>query len=94
MYQSVCKFSEFGWDILSGNSVLHPLERSGAIERLEQLELWNAWNRLFSKYGCNAWELVTAAVALLEQFPLRSPDALHVACASEWSIDLFVCADE
>jgi uncharacterized protein len=33
-------------------------------------------------------------VALLEQFPLRSADALHVACASALSTDLFVSADD
>jgi predicted nucleic acid-binding protein len=38
-------------------------------------------------------EVVARAVALLEHFPLRSADALHVACAAEWSTDLFVSAD-
>lgn len=36
-------------------------------------------------------EVIAQAVALLERFPLRSADALHIACASEWSIDLFIC---
>src|SRR5919108_4478421 len=35
-------------------------------------------------------EVVAQAVALLEQFPLRSAAVLHVACAAEWSTDLFV----
>jgi predicted nucleic acid-binding protein len=39
-------------------------------------------------------EVVAQAVALLERFPLRSADALHVACAAEWSTDLFVSADD
>ena len=39
-------------------------------------------------------EVIAQAVALLERFPLRSADALHVACASEWSTDLFVSADD
>jgi uncharacterized protein len=39
-------------------------------------------------------EVIAQAVALLEQFPLRSADALHVACAAEWSTDLFVSADD
>lgn len=39
-------------------------------------------------------EVVARALALLEQFPLRSADALHIACASEWSTDLFVSADD
>src|SRR5262245_65568880 len=39
-------------------------------------------------------EVIAQPVALLEQFPLRSADALHVASASEWSTDLFVSADD
>jgi len=39
-------------------------------------------------------EVTARAVALLERFPLRSADALHVACASEWSTDVFVSADD
>ena len=39
-------------------------------------------------------QVIAQAVTLLEQFPLRSADALHVACASEWSTDLFVSADD
>jgi uncharacterized protein len=39
-------------------------------------------------------EVIAQGVALLEQFPLRSTDALHIACASEWSTDLFVSADD
>ena len=38
-------------------------------------------------------EVIAQAVALLEQFSLRGADALHVACASEWSTDLFVSAE-
>jgi predicted nucleic acid-binding protein len=39
-------------------------------------------------------EVIAQGVALLEQFPVRSADALHIACASEWSTDLFVSADD
>jgi uncharacterized protein len=39
-------------------------------------------------------EVIARGVALLEQFPLRSADALHIACAAEWSTDLFVSADD
>lgn len=38
--------------------------------------------------------VVARAVDLLERWPLRSSDSLHVACAAEWSCDLFVTADE
>ncbi|MGA3324014.1 MAG: type II toxin-antitoxin system VapC family toxin [Terriglobia bacterium] len=39
-------------------------------------------------------QVVARAVRLLEHWPLRSSDALHVACAAEWAADLFVSADE
>ena len=39
-------------------------------------------------------EVIAQGVALLEQFPLRSADALRIACAAEWATDLFVSADE
>lgn len=39
-------------------------------------------------------EVIARAVAMLEQFPLRSADAIHIASAAEWSTDLFVSADE
>ena len=39
-------------------------------------------------------QVVARAVALLERWPLRSSDALHVASAAEWSAELFVSADE
>ena len=39
-------------------------------------------------------EVIAHGVALLEQFSLRSADALHIACASEWATDLFVSADD
>ena|SRR5947208_1034694 len=37
--------------------------------------------------------VVGRAVRLLERWPLRSSDALHIAAAAEWACDLFVSAD-
>jgi predicted nucleic acid-binding protein len=39
-------------------------------------------------------QVVARAVSLFERSPLRSSDALHVACAAEWQADLFVSADK
>jgi len=39
-------------------------------------------------------QVIARAVKLLERWPLRSSDSLHVACAAEWSAALFVSADE
>jgi len=38
--------------------------------------------------------VVARAIQLLEGWPLRSSDALHVACAAEWGAELFASADE
>ena len=38
-------------------------------------------------------QVVARAVELLERWPLRSSDSLHVACATEWAAQLFVSAD-
>ena len=37
--------------------------------------------------------VLLTAIGLLEEHPLRTLDALHVACALEWRADLFVSAD-
>lgn len=39
-------------------------------------------------------DVVARAVELLERWPVRSSDSLHVASAAEWSAELFVSADE
>lgn len=39
-------------------------------------------------------QVVARAVELLERWPMRSSDSLHVASAAEWSAELFVSADE
>lgn len=37
--------------------------------------------------------VVLKAIDLIERFPLRTMDALHVACALDWQADLFVSSD-
>ncbi len=37
--------------------------------------------------------VVDKAIELLEKYPLRTLDALQVACAIEWQTDLFISAD-
>jgi uncharacterized protein len=39
-------------------------------------------------------QVIARAVELLERWPLRSSDSLHIASAAEWSADLLVSADE
>lgn len=39
-------------------------------------------------------DVIRIAISAIQRWPLRSADALHVACAAAWSADLFVTADE
>ena len=39
-------------------------------------------------------EILLGTLALLEKSTLRAMDAIHIACAIEWSADLFVSSDE
>ncbi|MCG2659947.1 MAG: type II toxin-antitoxin system VapC family toxin [Kiritimatiellae bacterium] len=39
-------------------------------------------------------EVVTQAIMMLEVLPLRTMDALHLACAYVWGAELFVSADK
>jgi predicted nucleic acid-binding protein len=39
-------------------------------------------------------QVIGRAVDILEGWPLRSSDSLHIASAAEWSAQLFVSADE
>lgn len=38
--------------------------------------------------------VIATSTSLLEAFPLRAMDALHVACALAWEAELFVSADQ
>jgi predicted nucleic acid-binding protein len=39
-------------------------------------------------------QIAARAVELLERWPLRSSDSIHIASAAEWGAELFVSADE
>jgi predicted nucleic acid-binding protein len=39
-------------------------------------------------------QVIARAIDILEKWPLRSSDSLHIASAAEWSAQLFVSADE
>lgn len=38
--------------------------------------------------------VIGSAIRILETFPIRAMDALHVACAFEWGAELFASSDE
>jgi uncharacterized protein len=39
-------------------------------------------------------QVISRSIDILEKWPLRSSDSLHIAAAAEWSTQLFVSADE
>ncbi len=77
-------------------SALCRLRREGKLSRQEYLKAKQALlEDIEDSSVVNVTDRVLArAVGLLERWPLRSSDSLHVAAAAEWSAELFVSADE
>src|SRR5262249_31698204 len=76
-------------------SVLCRRRREGGLSRSQYLKAKQA---LFMDIGDASVvnltdQVILRSVGLLERWPLRSSDSLHIACASEWQADLFVSAD-
>jgi len=57
--------------------------KQALFEDIEESSVVNVTDRVLSR-----------AVELLERWPLRSSDSLHIASAAEWSAELFISADE
>lgn len=87
-----------------GVSALCPLEIVSALcrrrreRRLNRRQYERAKSALFADIAdasvINVTDAVIArAVQILERWPVRSSDSVHVASAASWSADLFVSAD-
>jgi predicted nucleic acid-binding protein len=76
-------------------SALCRLRRQGSISGPQYRDAKKALFRDIEDMSvCNITiPVVLRAVDLLEKHPLRTLDALHVACALEWRADLFVSSD-
>ena len=90
--------SSLGISVLCLSEIVSALSRRRRERKLSQQQYLKAKQALLEDIEdasvVNITEHVMArAVGLLEQWPLRSSDALHVASAAEWSADLFVSAD-
>jgi len=91
--------SALGISVISVPEIISALCRRRRERRLSTQQYRDAKVALFSDIedasvvGISE-EVITRTVELLEHFPLRSADALHIACAVEWSAELFVSADE
>jgi predicted nucleic acid-binding protein len=90
--------SSLGVSVICVSEVVSALCRRRREGRLSRQQYLGAKQALFEDVDdasvINLTERVIArAVELLGRWPLRSADALHVACAAEWGADLFVSAD-
>jgi predicted nucleic acid-binding protein len=85
-------------------SLIAPPEIISALNRLRRhnlisaLQYGRAKKALFKDIEdmsiCNMTvPVVEKAIGLIEVYPLKTLDALHVACALEWRPDLFVSSD-
>jgi len=91
--------SSLGVSVICVSEVVSALCRRRRERKLLRQEYLKAKQALFEDIEdasvLNVTEQIVArAVELLERWPLRSSDALHVASAAEWSAELFVSADE
>lgn len=91
--------SSLGISMLSVPEVVSALCRRRRERKLSQQQYLKAKRSLFEDLGDSSIinitdQVVSRAVELLERWPLRSSDSLHVASAAEWDADLFVSADE
>lgn len=90
--------SSLGISVICLAEVVSALCRRRRERKLSQQQYLKAKQALFEDIEdssvLNVTEQVMArAVELLERWPMRSSDALHVASAAEWSAELFVSAD-
>jgi len=68
-------------------------------QRLSQQQYLSAKQALFVDIDdmivvSSTRQVIARAVEILERWPLRSSDSIHVASAVEWSAQLFVSSDE
>ena len=91
--------SSLGVSVICISEVVSALCRRRREGRLSRQQYSKAKRALFEDMEDASVVNVTAhviarAVELLERWPLRSSDSLHIASAVEWSAELLVSADE
>lgn len=90
--------SSLGVSVICLPEVVSALCRIRRERKLSQPQYLNAKQALFEDIDDTSVvnvtdQVVVRAIELLERWPLRSSDSLHVASAAEWAADLFVSAD-
>jgi len=91
--------SALGLSMVCVPEIVSALCRRRRERKLSEQQYLKAKQSFFEDLGDSSMinitdQIVERAVELLERWPLRSSDSLHIACAAEWAADLFVSADE
>lgn len=91
--------SSLGVSVIAPTEVVSALARRRREGLLSRAQYTWAKEALFTDVGdarviAITDGVVARAVSVLERWPLRSSDSLHIACAAEWSCELFVSADQ
>jgi hypothetical protein len=90
--------SSLGVSVLGPPEVVSAFCRRRREGRLTRAQYAKARDALFADVGDASVIALTdhvigRTVGILERWSVRASDALHIACAAEWSCDLFVSAD-
>jgi len=98
--EDICQAtSELGLSVICLPEIISALNRRVREKRLSKAHYLAAKTRLSEDVADAAIiqltpEVIARSTFLLERYPLRAMDALHVACALEWGSELFVTSDE
>ncbi len=91
--------SDLALSIICVPEILSALNRKLREKEIEESDYYLAKNKLFKEIedisilNITPW-VINKSIELLENNPLRTLDALHIACALEWQPDLFVSSDQ
>lgn len=91
--------SSLAVSIISLSEVVSALCRRRRERILSKQQYWKISQALFGDIEDTSVvnvtdQVIARSVELLERWPLRSSDSLHIACAAEWVAELFVSADK
>jgi len=98
--EEICaEATQLGLSVLCVPEITSALNRRRREKTLTRREYYSAKRRLFEDVSdadiINLTSAVVAAcVIVLEEGPVRTLDALHVACALEWGAELFISFDQ
>ena len=97
--EALCdRAAELGLSVICVPEIISALSRRRRERKLTRSQYSTAKSRLIEDVRdveiINlTTSVISAAIAVIEASPIRTLDALHIACALEWRADLFVSSD-